>query len=123
MCCQLLSSLQLAPIIMVWQLRTATQHRSPTMTATKASSKRKANSGSFQPGPDPRRHILSKAEQRKGFEMAQRSPQGRRFHAWLWRKVSRFYAGKPCRKQAVLGIEALERLEQSRREQESERPF
>jgi hypothetical protein len=79
--------------------------------------KRKPNSASFIPGPDSRRHILSKEEKRKGFVMAQRSPKARRFRVWLWRKISRFYVGKPCRKSSVKGIEALERLERYTAEQ------
>jgi hypothetical protein len=29
---------------------------------------RKANSGSFKPGPDPRRHQFTQAERRRGFD-------------------------------------------------------
>jgi hypothetical protein len=53
---------------------------------------RKPNSGSFKPGFDPRRHVFSKAELRKGYRVAtQERKLPSRVRAWLWRRVKRYY--------------------------------
>jgi hypothetical protein len=53
---------------------------------------RKANSGSFKPGFDPRRHSFSKAERQKGYRVAtQEKRMPSRLRAWLRKKIRRYY--------------------------------
>lgn len=56
-------------------------------------SKRRPNRGSFQPGPDPRRHVFTQTERRKGYASAwnQSARVSADLHAWLWRKVRSYY--------------------------------
>jgi hypothetical protein len=50
------------------------------------------NTGHFKKGFDPRRHLLTRAERQKGYEVATRqSRQSSRVRAWLWRKIKRYY--------------------------------
>jgi hypothetical protein len=56
---------------------------------------RQPNSGSFAPGPDPRRHVFSAAERRKGFRVAaleKKLPS--RLRSWLRRKIRLYYRAK-----------------------------
>ena len=59
--------------------------------------KREPNSGSFQPGHDPRRHVFTRQERQKGYRNAVRSCSGRPgkeswdLSAWLFRRVRSFY--------------------------------
>jgi hypothetical protein len=56
---------------------------------------RKPNPGWFKPGDDPRRHVLSKAECRKGYEIATRlAKMPSRVRCWLRRKITRFYRSR-----------------------------
>jgi hypothetical protein len=65
----------------------------PTATATKGT--RKANSGSFKPGYDRRRHYFSRDEQRKGFaSFLRRCLEGTlpsRVQASVRRRITRYY--------------------------------
>jgi hypothetical protein len=48
--------------------------------------------GRFLPGPDPERHILSRAERQKGFLVATRlAKMPSRIRAWLRGKIRRHY--------------------------------
>jgi hypothetical protein len=54
--------------------------------------------GRFLPGPDPSRHVLTRAERRKGYATLM-SGRGRRCHdlaalAWAWRKVRSYYRAR-----------------------------
>ena len=72
-----------------------------------------ANQTSFRAGPDPRRHVFSQAERRKGFWVATRlSKQPSRVLAWLRNKIKRHYQGKPDRRaaQVALQMEARRKL-------------
>jgi len=55
--------------------------------------KRRPNSGSFQKGPDPRRHVFTRDECRLGLWIAYAtaSPE---VAAWLRRKLLTYYAEK-----------------------------
>jgi len=69
------------------------------MTAKKGKGKRKPNSGSFRPGYDPRRHYLSRDEQRKGFRnFLRRCLEGSlpsRVQASVRKKITRYYQQPP----------------------------
>src|SRR5215472_19185323 len=59
----------------------------------------KANSGSFKPGFDPRRHVFSKAECRKGVLIATRlAKMPSRVRAWLGNKIRWHYPGARLRR-------------------------
>ncbi len=65
--------------------------------------KRKANSGSFQAGPDSRRHVFSRAEQQLGYArcmLGKGKCSDPHVFAWVWRKVRSYY-----RKEAHSGPE------------------
>jgi hypothetical protein len=50
------------------------------------------NKGHFKKGFDPQRHLLTRAERQKGYQVAtQQSRQCSRLLAWLWRKTKRHY--------------------------------
>ena len=52
----------------------------------------KPNAGHFKKGYDPRRHILSKAERRKGYEIAtQLTKMPSRTRAWLRKMIRGYY--------------------------------
>ena len=52
----------------------------------------------FAKGFDPRRHVLSKAECRKGYLIAtQLRPMPSRLRAWLRKKITRYYQSRPRR--------------------------
>jgi hypothetical protein len=54
----------------------------------------KPNPGWFRKGCDPRRHVLTKAECRKGFLIATRlTRMPSRVRAWLRTKIRRYYQG------------------------------
>ena len=59
-----------------------------------AGKKRKANRGSFAPGFDPRRHVFTAAERKRGYAQAF-GGHGKcadvRVTAWVWRKVRGYY--------------------------------
>jgi hypothetical protein len=58
-------------------------------------SNRKVNSGWFRKGHDHRRHVLSKAECRKGYLIATRlAKMPSRTRAWLRNKIRRYYLGR-----------------------------
>lgn len=51
-----------------------------------------ANSGSFKPGYDPRRHVFSKRERQKGYDVAMNEAKmPSRLRAWLRKKIRRYY--------------------------------
>lgn len=53
---------------------------------------RKPNSGSFKPGPDPRRHTFTRAERRLGYYRALRSNDYTiDTAAWFYRKIRSYY--------------------------------
>jgi hypothetical protein len=53
---------------------------------------KKPNPGWFQKGHDPRRHVFSKAEMRKGYLIATRlANMPSRVRCWLRRKITRHY--------------------------------
>ena len=60
----------------------------------RAAKKRKANRGSFAPGYDPRRHIFTTAERKRGYAQAF-GGHGKcadvHVAAWVWRKVRGYY--------------------------------
>jgi hypothetical protein len=59
---------------------------------------KKHNAGWFKKGFDPRRHVLSRAECRKGFLLAtQFYPMPSRVRAWLRNKIRRHYRGRAGR--------------------------
>lgn len=51
---------------------------------------RTANKGSFKPGPDPRRHVFTRKERRKGYKRAMAHGD---VHvvAWVFRRVRGYY--------------------------------
>lgn len=52
----------------------------------------KKNPGWFKKGYDPRRHILSRAERRKGYKLAtQCVKMPSQVRAWLRKKITRYY--------------------------------
>ena len=57
---------------------------------------KKANAGSFQPGPDPRRHQFTRSERKKGYRNAMKATAERdiNVHAWVWRRVRGYYRAK-----------------------------
>jgi hypothetical protein len=57
---------------------------------------KKANRGSFRPGPDPRRHAFTRAERRRGYRNAMAATLGRdiHVHAWLFRRVRGYYRAR-----------------------------
>jgi hypothetical protein len=56
---------------------------------------KKRNPGSFRPGFDPRRHVLSRAERQKGYQMATRlAKMPSRVRAWLRNKIRRYHQSK-----------------------------
>jgi hypothetical protein len=58
--------------------------------------KRRPNRTSFKPGPDPRRHRFSNAQQKKGHAHAveRALERGWDLSAWLYRKVRSHYRRK-----------------------------
>jgi hypothetical protein len=53
---------------------------------------RKPNKGSFRQGPDPRRHVFTKAERRLGYYRALRSNDfSIDTAAWFYRKIRGYY--------------------------------
>ena len=56
---------------------------------------KKANSGSFKPGPDPRRHVLTREERQRGFASFLAKPMSSRLRASIRRKITRCRQGKP----------------------------
>lgn len=57
-----------------------------------AKTPRKANSGSFKPGPDPRRHKFTRTEQRLGYYRALLSNAADwDASAWFYRKIRSYY--------------------------------
>jgi hypothetical protein len=51
--------------------------------------------GRFLPSPDPDRHILSRAERQKGYEIAtQLAKMPSRVRAWLRKKIRRYYQSR-----------------------------
>jgi hypothetical protein len=57
---------------------------------------RQPNSGSFRPGPDPRRHPFTHEERCRGYVTAlERLGTGdARVYAWLWRRIRAYYRRK-----------------------------
>jgi hypothetical protein len=56
---------------------------------------KKPNPGWFKKGYDPRRHVLSKAEKRKGYWVAtQFAKMPSRLRAWLRKKIRRYYQAR-----------------------------
>jgi hypothetical protein len=54
-----------------------------------------SNPGWFKKGYDPRRHVFSKAECRKGYEIATRlARMPSRVRCWLRRKITRYYLSR-----------------------------
>jgi hypothetical protein len=52
----------------------------------------KQNRGWFKPGYDPRRHVFSFAECRKGYLIATRlAKMPSRVRAWLRKRITRYY--------------------------------
>ena len=61
-----------------------------------------ANQTSFRPGYDPRRHIFSQAERRKGYRIAtQERKMPSRLRAWLRKKIRRYYQDGRARKRGA----------------------
>ena len=61
-----------------------------------------ANSGSFKPGYDPRRHVFSKRDQQKGYRVAtQEKKMPSRLRAWLRKKIRRYYQERLERKRGA----------------------
>jgi hypothetical protein len=57
--------------------------------------RRKPNKGSFRPGPDPRRHVFTRAERRLGYYRALRiNDNDIDTAAWFYRKVRGYYRAK-----------------------------
>lgn len=54
---------------------------------------RTANSGSFRPGPDPRRHVLTREERQRGFAAFLAKPMSSRLRASIRRKIGRCRVG------------------------------
>jgi hypothetical protein len=53
---------------------------------------RKANGGSFKPGPDPRRHTFTRAERQRGFKQAQESTmRDTGLHRWWLTRIRSYY--------------------------------
>jgi hypothetical protein len=70
------------------------------VTRSKAGPKRKkrqATAGSFRPGPDPRRHVFTRAECRLGYAHAMLG-KGKcndpKVCAYVWRKVRKYYSDR-----------------------------
>lgn len=56
------------------------------------SSPRKANKGSFRPGPDPRRHVFTRAERRLGYYRALKANDySSATAAWFYYKIRGYY--------------------------------
>jgi hypothetical protein len=53
----------------------------------------RANQTSFRPGPDPRRHVFSRAERRRGYRTAM-GANNAHVVAWLFRRVRGFYRAR-----------------------------
>jgi hypothetical protein len=49
--------------------------------------------GRFRPGPDPRRHVFTPEERRRGYAHAleKLAQQSAHAYAWLWRRVRSYY--------------------------------
>src|SRR5258708_39794733 len=71
--------------------------------------KRKANSGSFKPGYDPRRHCLSRDEQRKGFaSFLRRCLEGTlpsRVQASVHKRITRYYHTPPSERRVPVNTD------------------
>lgn len=52
-----------------------------------------ANKTSFAKGPDPRRHQLTRAERRRGYENALNAGNAW-LTGWVWRKVRGYYRAR-----------------------------
>ncbi len=53
---------------------------------------RKANRGSFRKGPDPRRHVFSRAERKRGYRAAHANTFKEPWkHAWFLRMIRSYY--------------------------------
>jgi hypothetical protein len=50
--------------------------------------------GRFLPGPDPDRHILTRAERQKGYFWAMNGKMASRTRAWLRKKIRGYYQAK-----------------------------
>jgi hypothetical protein len=60
--------------------------------------------GRFLPGPDPDRHILTRAERQKGYFYAMTGKMASRVRAWLRKKIRRHYQDKAeARRQRAAG--------------------
>lgn len=54
---------------------------------------RRANRGSFQPGPDARRHVFTTEERRRGYQTAMHD-RDIAVIAWVFRRVRSYYRAR-----------------------------